>query len=265
MKLGICATVCPESLVDEAVRVAASLGLEGIEVPTREPHLPETHDPDRVAAVKRILDACHVCAIGLRTDFRVGAQAPTPRRGEQHAEITRTAVQLGADLVTVRCGAPVDGDDAREALRRAAREIETLGLRAAESGLRVAVEMSRDSLAHTSAGALALIDLVGLGNVGVAYEPCFTPGGEDPTERAAAVLPRTFVAHVHDRRGPERERVALGEGDGSLSAVMTAISQSAYDGWVVLVSAAGTSSQRPAAVRDDLGYLRAALGDRLAP
>jgi sugar phosphate isomerase/epimerase len=264
MKLGICANVCPESLVDEAVRVAASLKLEGMEVPAGEPHLPEAHDPDRVSAVKRVLDACGVRAIGLRTDFRIGAQAPASRRSVQLDEITRTALLLGAGLITVRCGAPAAGEETSDALRRAADELAALGGRAADSGLRVAVEMRWDSLARDSAGALSLMELAAMDNLGIAYEPCFAPSGEDPAERIAAVLPRTFVVHVQDRKGAARESVPLGQGDGDLPAVLAALKASAYDGWVVLVSAAGTPSQRPAAVRDDLAYLRAALGDRLA-
>jgi len=202
MRIAICTSVSPDSMIDESLRLARLLEVDGVFLWAREPHLCEDFDPARIAAAAHLAEVEHVTVAGLRSAVAVGARAPGPRRRDDLDRIIQAGRLLGCGIVTVSVG-QADGADSG-ILKLAAAELEELCERAEPAGLRVAVEAAGATEGTDALSVMSLVEAVDAPNLGIAWQPVVTPGQGDPLHDLEPLIPRLYVLNASDwRRGPE--------------------------------------------------------------
>ncbi len=240
MRIGICTSVCPDSMVDESLRLARLLEVEGVFLWAREPHLCEDFDPARVVSVSHLAAVQEVDVVGLRSALTVGARAPGARRRDDLERITQAARLMGCGLLTVGVGSQAGADSG--ALRLAAAELEILCERAESTGLRIAIEAGPPPLGADAPAVLSLVRAVGSPSLGVAWQPDVQPGQGDPLQDLEPLIPSLFVLNAADWRSDpahfERE-----------APVVRALVGAGFSGWFCAVSMPGPSAERPLRLR----------------
>ncbi len=220
----------------EALRQAARLGADGVQIDARGEISPHTLSQTGLRSLRKTLDDLHlrVAAVSFRT--RRGYHDPadlTPR-----IEATKAAMdlahRLGASLVVNRVGRiPADADSpAMEMLVEVLTDLAHYGNRAgallaAETGTESGAEMAR------------LFQRLPEGTIGVALNPGnLAAGGYSPLEAVEALGP--WILHVHAGDGvcdPATRRgkhVALGQGSADLPAVLAALDEHGYRGYLTV-------------------------------
>lgn len=265
MRLALSTSTCPDSMVDEPIRLARQVGADGIEVCAREPQYAESYDPPRVAAVRRVAESQGVAIASLRTSFRVGAAVSGARRSAAIEELIRQAAQLGAPAVSVLAGDVSSTRASSEDFRRAARELAVLCERGAESYVRMAIEMHENTLADTGAGAAALAGDLGIPGLAVVYSPSAELSSEDPVERLKLVAPLAYAVHARNwdvEPGGVVSCAPLASGLVDYAAILEVLRASGFGGWLVLTDIPGPLADRPQRVREDMDYLRSLVALR---
>lgn len=261
MRLGVCTSVCPDAPLDESVRLASQLGADGIVLWGREPHLPESYDPVRLDAVRRLVARHGLRTAALRTGFRAGAEAPGPRRADEVSQLVRSADALGAQLLTVLAD-PTTGPDGSVS-GHVICELRDLCDRALERGIGVCVEMEADTVVAEADEALSLLERVGRDGLSLAWEPGNGGRFDACVARLCDVAPHLSLAFALNRaaeHGDYSPIVPLSEGAVDYAEVMAALQ--GFDGWVVLAGALqGAPPERFRLLGEDAAYLRRLSGE----
>jgi sugar phosphate isomerase/epimerase len=191
MKLAFCSISALDRSVEEAARLAAAAGLDGLEVTARPPHL----NPEAGAPAARPLGEA-VRAAGVEVTAygsylgHPGRASPEAARGE-----VAIAAALGSPLLRVWAERiESDGDDPRRVVEwiRAACDA------AAELGVTVVVERHIGSLADTPENVEALLAAVGRDNFALNYQVLdFLPADQVDAQPADAARLVRHARYFH--------------------------------------------------------------------
>ena len=264
-KVALCTIAFREKLLDYTLSVASELGVDGVEIWGREPHISEKFDENRVRTAQRMVQ---------RRGLRIPVFGSYLSFGLTHPRIDDT-IELEATLHTARClNAPivriwasdVSSSQASAAVwTRTVREIREACDQAAKLGITLSAEMHDNTLADTGRGARQLVEAVGRGNFGLNFQiSAYSDRGEAVDERLATVLP--FVVHVHARNylrllldggGDVLERAPLGCGVIDYEGLVGQLLASGYDGYLAVEFAYAEGEGKREALLHDVTYLQA--------
>ncbi|MBA2448887.1 MAG: sugar phosphate isomerase/epimerase [Chloroflexi bacterium] len=265
-----------------------SFGFEGVEIPVVSGEAAADAAAEDLGAVLRDAGVPAVCVRG-------GGAIAHPTAGlaarDRLEAAIRLAARIGAGVVNATCvtpsthpggpghdrrGEPVSQGGSRTAsvgdFERTAEQFRRFGALAGDLGVEISIEVHQGSIADNSAAALALIDLIGLDNVGVNPDL----GNiywhyEHPEETAEAAIvalaPRANYWHCKNLRRihiPELERalyqrVPLPDGDIDYRFAIAAMVDAGYEGFLA-VEGAREGDQLTADARA-AAYVRELLAD----
>lgn len=193
----------PDLSVEDAVRLFARLGYDGVEVVWQDGYrsaVPETANERELLALRRMADdlGLEICCL---TPYMTGLGSQEP--GERATDIERferciaAAVELGAQRIRVYAGDTRPGDADRAVKRaRVVEALRHLGRVAASSGVVLCVENHFNTFALTAAETVELVRDVDSPGVGILYDQAnlaFTHG--EPWAEAIR-LQRDWIRHV---------------------------------------------------------------------
>ncbi len=266
VKLALCTIAFREKLLEYALDVASELGVDGVEIWGREPHISEKFDENRVRATRKKVASrgLHIPVLGSYSQFGI-----THPRLDEAVEIEttlHTARCLGAPLVRV-WASDVPSSEASAALwARTVREIQQACEQAAKLGITLAAEMHDHTLADTGPSARQLVEAVGHENFRLNFQVAAYPHSDAPEERLEAVLP--YVVHMHAQnyarllKGEDDplQRAPLDNGVIDYENLVGQLMQSGYNGYIALEFAYAEGKDKEPALRDDLTYLKTLTG-----
>lgn len=219
-----------------ALRTAAQLGATGVEIDARTELVPAEMSQTGIRQLRKLLDdlRLRVSAVAFPTRRGYDSLDELDRRVLATQAAMRFAQSVGAEVVINRIGSvPKERDDPR--FKLLAETLAALGLYGERVGARLAARTGSES-----GPVLAqLLDAVPDQTVGVDLHPSgLIHHGHDPAE-AAATLGR-HVLHVHacdavrDLARSRAVDVELGRGTADLPALLGALAEFDYRGWVTI-------------------------------
>ncbi len=261
-KLALCTIAYREKLLDYALDVASELGVDGVEIWGREPHISEKFDENRVRTARKMVESrgLQIPAFGSYLGFGI----TRPRTDE--------IIQLDATLHIARClGAPVvrvwasdiGSAQADETVwTKTVREIRLACARAAKLGITLAAEMHSGTLADTGDSARRLVEMVGRENFGLNFQVSQYALPETCEQRLEAVL--AYVVHVHaqnyDRllasNDDSLQHVPLSSGVIDYESLLPRLIEAGYNGYIAVAFAHAKGKDKKQALLEDIGYLQ---------
>lgn len=201
MRTGLVSVSFRKLTPEEIVPLAAQCGLGGIEWGG------DIHVPcGEIAVARRVGEMTREA--GLTVDCYGSYFRAT--RGEEIGPLVETALALGAPRIRIWAGVKgsreATGEDRVEVIE-AARELAGL---AAKAGLDVAFEWHGGTLTDTAESARALLDAIGMANVGCLWQPPVDMSVEGCL--AGIELAKPYIRHVHVFSWAGGERLPLADG-----------------------------------------------------
>jgi sugar phosphate isomerase/epimerase len=236
--------------VEEAIRRIASVGYRGVELMADVPHAwPADIEEGDIAALRRALEVHNLALSNINAFMTTAIQdfwhpswiEPDEEFRRQRIEHTKAALnlaqKLGAACITTEPGGPLPAGMEWDA----ALDIFTEGLREAlhhaeEVGVLLLVEPEPDLLIENADQFLALAErfdspMFGL-NFDIGHFYCV---GEDVPEAIRRLQSFTRHYHIEDIAASRvHEHLIPGQGAIDFSAVLSAIRDTDYDGWITV-------------------------------
>ena len=249
--------------VREAVRTAADLGFDGIEISAKSPSELAELDLGKLLATNG-LQLAAIASGRIYADDGLSLSLPDSARRDEAArrltELVDMAGEHGAKLIVglLRGPRPADGD----VPAANARLIETLGTcadhaSAVGAGIVLeAINRYETTLQCTAAEALDLVERVGRPNVNVLLDT-FHMNIEEACIADAIVATGARLAHFHVA---DSNRRAPGFGHVEFDAVVAALDAIDYQGWISAEILPLPDDR--AAAEQALGHMRTAFGTR---
>lgn len=240
---------------DEAIRLAAEIGYEAVEIRMAAPHF--TQDMDRAAYRARGAD---IAARGLEVaglysfvgNFSTCSDAEAREGVEKCEQLIEQAVWLGARMVKIGTGGPNAFLAEAYHFEKSAFYLRRCADLAASAGVRIALEIHNESLIEDLGHALKLHAMIGRDNVGFIHDAgnMFITGEDFGAESVRRLGVALFHVHVKDvaresdaalpdtfrnrtKRGDELFRlVPLGQGGADHRPLFAALRANGYRGYV---------------------------------
>lgn len=240
---------------DEAVRLAAEIGYQGVEVRLAPDHFtPEMTD----AEIMRRADLIRSLGLGVASLYAFSGNFSTASDEECESNVEAFARQmeiariLGTDMVKIGCGGPNAFLAEEYHFMKSAFWLRRCADLARPAGIRLVIEIHNSSLAEDLDGADKLYELVGRDNLGFIHDAgnMYITGEDFGAESVRRLGARLFHVHVKDvarvseeglpggfrdltRRGRELfQLVPLGRGGADHRPLIRALKASGYTGYL---------------------------------
>ncbi|MBI3971243.1 MAG: sugar phosphate isomerase/epimerase [Chloroflexi bacterium] len=254
MKISLASKVLQDRSPEDVIDVASTLGFAGVEWFCLPQHLPpETSSKQAAALGARTRDAGlkTVCLSTYAGGFADLPDAECERQIGIFQQYVRIAEQFGCTLLRIwpdDMGRRLLGPVTEEHLERAAQYIRQAADRAAERGMRVAVEMHQ-TIGVDTGRVIRLLDLIDRPNAGVIYDPgnvylARLPYAHETVRPLAGRIMHVQLKDAHLglptpahlasepalRYGGSFD-LLTGEGEVDFRQVASALREAGYDGW----------------------------------
>lgn len=257
MRLGLCTISNKDWPIGDVIDLAEDLGLDGIEVWGKEPHVGDG-TPAEMASIRT---ECETAGL----DVPVYGSYLRPGTDDYEAEweaALDAAEALAADLIRVWAGESEYGDHEEGEWDSAVEDLQHLSDRAEERGLGVTVEKHGGTLTNRAAGARQLHEDVGAANCGINWQPTFDLTAGEVFADLEALVPTVNNVHlqaVPTPAGSWPERCPLSEAYFDVGAVVDTLESAGYDGYYE-VEFVTPRQPYAEAVATDVEYLRSLAG-----
>ncbi len=263
MKLGLCSICLRDRPLRDVATLVASVGLDGIEVTGRRPHIERDAGAEGArAAGQEVRDAgLEVIAYGSYL-----GQPPLVSSVDVAREVAMTAA-LGTGLLRVWAApvpkAPDDIAPVVSLMRETAAAAEA-------NGITVVIERHAGSFADTAERAERLLDAVDRPNVALNYQPLdslrWGEAGDQPHD-CARLIGRSRYFHVKnyyassDGSGPLRPFASIANGVLDYRAILQAASAGGYDGPLSIEFLAADDRPAEEKLAQDVTFLREVMAE----
>lgn len=241
--------------LESAVRTAAEIGYEGVEIMAREPHLPADTSLERAEEIETVLDALDLSVPCLAT-YTGGYSSLSERDCEAELETFEKYLELstvlGVDLLRHGAGGPSVRNATDEDFERAAAWLERAADLAAEYDRTIGLEIHSHTLTETVDSTLRLLEMIDRDNVGIIHDAGNMFIVDDAYGPASVERLGDAIVHVHvkdlsriydpaledvfeleTQRGDELfRRELLGQGNVDHGPLFDALIENGYDGHV---------------------------------
>lgn len=260
MTLAFCSISALDRSLEDAARLAADAGIEGLEVTAHAPHLDAQAGPGPAAAIGRAVRAAGLEVVAYGSYLgRFGG-----RTAQDAAREVAIAAALGAPRL--RVWAEPDGGDlaAAAALLRAACDA------AAPHGIDVVIERHLGSFADTAENIAALLAAIERPNAALNYQVLdFLPPdaiGAQPADAGALAGGARYFHLKNYQLNPDGVGLLLPGGslrDGVLDyrAILAAAFGAGYRGPLTIEFLAADERPLEAKLADDVAFVRATLAE----
>jgi len=239
---------------------AAELGFEGVELGVGADYAdtmlwsPEGQRELKALAAEAGVQIASVCVHAFwQISFSNPDEQVRTRAGQMAREAAAAAAAVGAKVLLF----PVTSDEGvspEDGKQRWVEGMKGCGQAAEEQGVIFGLENVGRSPAKTAAALAETVDAISSPAVKAYYDPGNAVwGGLDPVPEIKHLGARIAQVHIKDPGGD-----LLGQGKADLPAVIAALKEVGYDGWLILETSA-TDDPR-AAGKHNLEYLRKLTG-----
>ncbi|MFC3802923.1 sugar phosphate isomerase/epimerase family protein [Cohnella sp. GCM10012308] len=257
MKFAAFSGVFIEHSIQEAMQLAKRLGLDGIEIAAREPHISPSSSMARVKEVKALSDSLAL-PIPVLASYIGGFSDADDNQAERYFDefkrLLEIADVLGTRMIRVFPGGPNAFKAQDYHYAKAAYWMNLFAEEAKKHQVNVLMEIHNDSLVETVDSSLRLLDMIGSDNVGMIHDAgnMYITDTDYGRESVLRLGRRLMHVHVKDelrieqvgapgtfesttRHGRERFlQSRLGEGGADHKPLFDALRETDYSGWVTL-------------------------------
>lgn len=257
MKLAAFSGVLIEYSIQEAMRLTKKLGMDGIEIAAREPHISPNSSLARVREVKELADSLELeipVLAGYVGGFSDASDSEARSSFEEFKRLLEIAGHLDCGMIRVFPGGPNAFLASDYHYAKAAHWLKLCAEEAMKHQVNILMEIHNDSLVETVDGSLRLLDMIDCDNVGMIHDAgnmyiTDTDYGRDSVMRLGN---RLFHVHIKDelrvdevgapgtftsttRHGKEKFlQSRLGEGGADHRPLLDALREVGYSGWMTL-------------------------------
>ncbi|MBV6716155.1 sugar phosphate isomerase/epimerase family protein [Paenibacillus chitinolyticus] len=257
MKIAAFSGALMEYSIQEAMKITANLGFDGIEIACREPHLsPQTSLP-RVKEIRRLADE-HVLDIpvlgGYMGRFSESGDPECAAAYDEFLGLLERADYLETDMIRIFPGGPNAFLAADYHYEKAAHWLKKCAAEARKHEKKILLEIHNVSLIETVESSLRLLEMIGEDNVGLIHDAGNMYISDTDFGRASVTGLGSRLLHVHvkdEKRIPEAGgpgtfrnvtrhgeehflQCRLGEGEVDHRELFEALAETGYGGWVTL-------------------------------
>ncbi|MFE6799391.1 sugar phosphate isomerase/epimerase family protein [Paenibacillus chitinolyticus] len=257
MKIAAFSGALMEYSIQEAMKITANLGFDGIEIACREPHLsPQTSLP-RVKEIRRLADE-HVLDIpalgGYMGRFSESGDSECAAAYDEFLGLLERADYLETDMIRIFPGGPNAFLAANYHYEKAAHWLKKCAAEARRHEKKILLEIHNVSLIETVESSMRLLEMIGEDNVGLIHDAGNMYISDTDFGRASVTGLGSRLLHVHvkdekriseaggpgtfrnvTRHGEEHFlQCRLGEGEVDHRELFEALAETGYGGWVTL-------------------------------
>jgi len=257
MKFAAFSGVFIEHSIQEAMHLTKKLGMDGIEIAAREPHLSPTTSLPRVKEVKALSESLGLAIpaiAGYVGGFSDASDGECEKSLEEFKKLLDIAGRLDCGMIRIFPGGPNAFLAHDYHYAKAAHWVNRCAEEAKKQGAVVLLEIHNDSLVETVEGSLRLLRMIESDNVGMIHDAgnmyiTDTDYGRDSVLQLGR---RLLHVHVKDelrvdevgapgtffgttKHGKEKFRQSrMGEGGADHKPLFDALREVGYDGWLTL-------------------------------
>lgn len=257
MKFAAFSGVFIEHSIQEAMHFAQKLGMDGIEIAAREPHISPTSSTPRVKEVKALAESLGLdipVLAGYMGGFSTASDKDSERAFDDFRRLLEIADTLGASMVRVSPGGPNAFMAYDYHYAKAAHWLNRCAAEAKRRQIKILLEIHNESLVETVESSIRLLSMIEYDNVGMIHDAgnmyiTDTDYGRDSVLKLGT---RLFHVHVKDERrvseagapgtfvnvtryGEEKfMQCRLGEGEADHKPLLDALRETGYSGWITL-------------------------------
>lgn len=246
-----------EHSIHEALHFTKRLGMDGIEIAVREPHLSPSTSAPRVREMRRLADDLGIqipALAGYMGGFSTASDRDAERAYDEFRQLLERADQLGASMVRVFPGGPHAFKAQDYHYAKAAYWLSRCAEAALAHNVNIVLEIHNHSLTETVDSGLRLLDLIEHVNIGLTHDAgnMYITDTDFGRESVLRLGRRLFHVHVKDelrvdelgapgtfadetRHGEEKfQHTRLGEGGADHQPLFDTLLEIGYEGWVTL-------------------------------
>lgn len=257
MKLAAFSGVLIEHSIQEAMKLTKQLGMDGIEIAVREPHLSATASKTRVKEIRALSEELSLEIPVLASyigGFSTGSDEQCEKSFQELRQLLDIASRLQSTMIRVSPGGPNAFRSQDYHYAKAAYWMERCAQEAKGYGIDVVMEIHNESLVETVEESQRLLSLIASDNIGMIHDAgnmyiTDTDYGRDSVMKLGK---RLFHVHVKDelrvseigapgtfinltRHGEEKfQQSRMGEGGADHKPLFDALKETGYNGWVTL-------------------------------
>ncbi|KQL54282.1 xylose isomerase [Heyndrickxia shackletonii] len=257
MKIAAFSGVFLDYSIHQAMAYTQELGLDGIEIACKEPHLSIETSCQRVEEIKNLSKAFHLkipALAGYLGWFSTSSDKECEKSFSEFQQILKWANILESDMIRVFPGGPNAFLAADYHYEKAAYWLKKCAEKAKEYNKKIALEIHNMSLVETVEGGLKLLNKINEENVGLIHDAgnmyiTDTDYGKDSVRKLGRHL---LHVHVKDEKRIDKAGASgtfinltkhgeekflqckLGEGKVNHQPLFDALKEVAYDGWISL-------------------------------
>lgn len=255
MEASIFSKVFAETDLETAIRTAAEIGYDGIEIMARDPHLPPDTSRERAEEIESLLDDLALSVPCLATytgGYSTLSEIESEAELETFERYLEIATILGVDLLRHGAGGPTVREATADDFERAATWLRRAADLAAEYDRQIGLEIHAHTLTETAESTLRLLEMIDRENVGIIHDAGNMLIVDDTYGAASVEKLGDAIDHVHvkdlsrggdpsfedafeleTQRGEETfRREILGQGDVDHGPLFQALLEDGYDGHV---------------------------------
>ncbi|MFD0673500.1 sugar phosphate isomerase/epimerase family protein [Cohnella sp. GCM10027633] len=284
MKFAAFSGVLIDHSIQEAMRLAKQLGLDGIEIAAREHHLSPTTSNARLKELRDLSEGLQLAIPVLATyagNFSTAGDREAYAAFEDFRRLLEAAGQLGASKMRVLAGGPNAFLAHDYHYAKAAYWLERCAEAAKPYNVEVLVEVHNESLVETADDALKIVRRLNGERIGFIHDAgnMYITGTDYGAESVKKLGPYLKHVHIKDERRTSDDNAPggfsnrtrngvenfapclLGEGEADHGPLFEALRETGYDGWVTLEC--HTPASGVERLKHDFDYVRKLAGGRL--
>lgn len=241
MKLSLSSFLYFNYTLEDAIRLTAEAGYDGIDIWGGRPHAyRRDRSIEECQLIRSLLEHHHLEAASfIPAQFRYPTSLCSPIMTIREDSVSyiqdaiETAYLMGAGIVSVCPGHTLNGQSRENGLELLKTSLNTLCRFAAQRGIRLALEPAdayETDLVNTVGEAAQLISEVGCSNLGIVLDCGHVQlTGESMASAFQAAGDRLYHLHVDDNNGLRDQHLVPGEGSIDFDDLFTLLRSSGYN------------------------------------
>ena len=252
-KVGMCTIAFQDRPLDEALKLAAEAGFEGVELWGKPEHVPLTRTDDEVKAVREKIESLGLVAGVYGCYVRLGDGQDPAEKDKDMERALRITKLLGTRLARIWAGTKNSELLTEEDWRLMVADGKRFCARAEDAGIILAVEMHSNSVTNKARAAMELIERVGSPNLKLNYQPIEM---EDHYERARIVAAHTVNVHAQNF-DVDGKRTLISKGVVDYRMIYEILKEAGFEGYFEVEFVKGeTMEEKIAALKADCEFLK---------
>jgi sugar phosphate isomerase/epimerase len=257
MKFAAFSGVLIDYSIQEALRLTSELGMDGLEIAVREPHLSPATSAIRIKEIRQVADGLGL-EIPVLAGYMGGFSTASDKEAEQafadFQRVLQAAGELGSSMIRVGPGGPNAFLAQDYHYAKSAYWIDRCAAEAKKQGVKIVLEIHNVSIAETVESSHRLLNLIQNDNVGMIHDAgnMYITDTDYGRDSVLGLGSRMFHVHVKDELrvdevgapgtfenithlGKEKFlQCRLGEGGADHQPLFNTLVEIGYSGWITM-------------------------------